>query len=148
MAALEEFDTPPELLEIELTESVLMSNAKRNIVLLNRLNDLGIKISIDDFGTGYSSLAYLQRFPIDKLKIDMAFIRDLTTNADDAAITKAIIDMAHTLKLAVVAEGVETAAQLDFLRAHQCDQIQGFYFSNPAPVAEMEGMLGLGKVLT
>jgi diguanylate cyclase (GGDEF)-like protein/PAS domain S-box-containing protein len=148
MAALTEFDTPAELLEIELTESVLMTNAKRNIVLLNRLNDLGIKISIDDFGTGYSSLAYLQRFPIDKLKIDIAFIRDVTSNVDDAAITKAIIDMAHTLKLVVVAEGVETARQLDFLRTNHCDQIQGFYFSRPVPADELEEMLISGKVLS
>jgi diguanylate cyclase (GGDEF)-like protein len=148
MAALKEFDTPSEFLEIELTESVMMTNAKRNIVLLKRLNDLGIKISIDDFGTGYSSLAYLQRFPIDKLKIDMAFVHDITSNPDDASIIKAIIDMAHNLKLAVVAEGVETDMQLAFLRENRCDQIQGFYFSRPVPAAEIEAMLISQKVLT
>jgi len=147
MAALEEFDTPSELLEIELTESVLMTNANRNIVLLNRLNALGIKISIDDFGTGYSSLAYLQRFPIDKLKIDMTFIRNVTTNPDDAAITKAIIDMAHNLKLTVVAEGVETEAQFAFLRDNCCDQIQGFYISPPGSVADIEKTLRSRKLL-
>ena len=95
-------------------------------------------LSIDDFGTGYSSLAYLRRFPVDKLKIDMAFIRGITTNADDAAIVLAITRMAHTLKLEVIAEGVETAAQLEYLRSHRCDQIQGYCLSRPLPVAELE----------
>ena len=100
-----------------------------------------MQISIDDFGTGYSSLAYLRRFPIDKLKIDIAFIRDVTSNADDAAIVLAIIRMAHSLKLYVIAEGVETAAQLAYLRRHRCDCIQGFYFSEPLPVSELEQIL-------
>ena len=98
-------------------------------------------ISIDDFGTGYSSLAYLRRFPVDKLKIDMAFIRGVTTNADDAAIVLAIIRMAHTLKLEVIAEGVETTAQQEYLRNHRCGQIQGYYCSRPLPVPELEKML-------
>jgi CheY-like chemotaxis protein len=100
-----------------------------------------VQVSIDDFGTGYSSLAYLRRFPIDKLKIDIAFIRDITSNPDDAAIALAIIRMAHSLKLEVIAEGVETAAQLAYLRRHHCDHIQGYYFSPPLPVAELEQML-------
>jgi diguanylate cyclase (GGDEF)-like protein/PAS domain S-box-containing protein len=143
MSALKEADIPAELLEIELTESAVMSNAAQTIALLERLNDLGIKISIDDFGTGYSSLAYLKRFPIDKLKIDIAFIRDVTTNPDDASITKAIIDMAHNLKLSVIAEGVETSEQLVFLRANNCDEIQGYYISKPVSAAEIEKLIML-----
>jgi diguanylate cyclase (GGDEF)-like protein/PAS domain S-box-containing protein len=147
MAAIKASDIPPELLEIELTESALMANAAQTIVLLGRLNDLGVKMSIDDFGTGYSSLAYLKRFPIDKLKIDIAFIREVTTNSDDAAITKAIIDMGHNLKLAVIAEGVETQAQLAFLRENGCDEIQGYYFSRPVSPTEFEQMIVTEKTL-
>ncbi len=98
-------------------------------------------MAIDDFGTGYSSLAYLRRFPLDKLKIDMAFVRGITTNADDAAIALAIIRMAHTLKLEVIAEGVETEAQLQWLRKHDCDQVQGYLFSRPVPAADIDSML-------
>src|SRR5690606_2041845 len=99
------------------------------------------QISIDDFGTGYSSLAYLRRFPIDKLKIDIAFIRNIISVPDDAAIALAIIGIAHTLQLQVIAEGIETVAQLDYLRRHRCDQVQGYYFSPPLPVAEVEKLL-------
>ncbi|OHC33124.1 MAG: hypothetical protein A2Y50_08050 [Pseudomonadales bacterium RIFCSPLOWO2_12_59_9] len=129
------------LLELELTESSLMDNTERTIACLQNLKQYGVQISIDDFGTGYSSLAYLRRFPIDKLKIDIAFIRDITTNPDDAAITLAIISMAHSLKMHVIAEGVETAAQLAYLREHNCDQIQGYYFSPPLALAELEPIL-------
>jgi diguanylate cyclase (GGDEF)-like protein/PAS domain S-box-containing protein len=139
--ALADHHIPADLLELELTESSVMDNTQGTIEILKNLQKLGVGISIDDFGTGYSSLAYLRRFPIDKLKIDIAFIRGITTNADDAAIVLAIIRMAHTLKLKVVAEGVETAAQLEYLRGHQCDQIQGYYLSRPLPVAELEKML-------
>jgi diguanylate cyclase (GGDEF)-like protein/PAS domain S-box-containing protein len=132
---------PAELLELELTESTLMANTERTIASLKNLKQRGVRISIDDFGTGYSSLAYLRRFPIDKLKIDIAFIREVTSNPDDAAIALAIIRMAHSLKLDVIAEGVETAAQLAYLRRHCCDQIQGFYFSPPLPVRELEQIL-------
>ncbi len=97
---------------------------------------LGISISIDDFGTGYSNLAYLKRFLVDTLKIDIAFIRDVTTNADDATIAVAIINMAHSLRLKVIAEGVETREQLDFLRAHGCDEVQGYLLSVPLPAGE------------
>ncbi|MGZ8358391.1 MAG: EAL domain-containing protein [Telluria sp.] len=117
------------LLELELTESALMTNAEHTSEVLTRLRDLGIRISIDDFGTGYSSLAYLKRFPIDKLKIDIAFVRDITTNPDDAAIALAIISMAHSMHMQVIAEGVESRAQLMYLRRHRCDQVQGFHFS-------------------
>jgi diguanylate cyclase (GGDEF)-like protein/PAS domain S-box-containing protein len=127
----------PRLLELELTESALMSNADHTIKILTSLKALGIRIAIDDFGTGYSSLAYLKRFPIDKLKIDIAFVRDITTNPDDAAIALAIISMAHSLHMSVVAEGVETRAQIAFLRRQRCDEMQGFYFSRALPAEEL-----------
>jgi diguanylate cyclase (GGDEF)-like protein/PAS domain S-box-containing protein len=129
------------LLELELTESSLMANTESTVKTLQNLRDVGVGISIDDFGTGYSSLAYLRRFPVDKLKIDIAFIRGITTSADDAAIVLAIIRMAHTLKLEVIAEGVETTEQLAYLRKHHCDQIQGYYLSKPLPVPELEKLL-------
>jgi len=139
--AINKHGIPPGYLELELTESSLISNAEDSIASLNNLKALGIQISIDDFGTGYSSLAYLKRFPIDKLKIDISFIRDITSNPDDAAITLAIISMAHSLKLQVIAEGVETADQLAYLRLHGCDQMQGYYFSRPLPLLELESLL-------
>lgn len=139
--ALTESGIPADLLELELTESSLMANTQRTIATLQSLKKRGVQISIDDFGTGYSSLAYLRRFPIDKLKIDIAFIRDVTTNPDDATIALAIISMAHSLKLEVIAEGVETEAQLSYLRRNRCDQIQGFFFSRPLPVLELERLM-------
>jgi diguanylate cyclase (GGDEF)-like protein/PAS domain S-box-containing protein len=139
--ALNDNNIPADLLELELTESCLMANTERTISSLQFLKNLGVQISIDDFGTGYSSLAYLRRFPIDKLKIDITFIREVTSNPDDAAIVLAIIRMAHSLKLEVIAEGVETAAQLAFLRRHGCDQIQGYHFSPPLPELELEQLL-------
>jgi EAL domain-containing protein (putative c-di-GMP-specific phosphodiesterase class I) len=131
----------PGELELELTETALMSNAELNVRLLQRLKAQGARISIDDFGTGYSSLAYLKRFPIDAIKIDRDFVRDIATNPDDAAIVIAIIAVAHSLKLKVVAEGVETAEQLAFLGAHGCDEAQGFYIANPMPAAAMAELL-------
>ena len=139
--ALDEHLVPPSALELELTESSLMENTEQTIETLHSLRRLGLAISVDDFGTGYSSLAYLRRFPIDKLKIDVAFVRDITTEPDEAAIALAIIRMAHSLKLDVVAEGVETAAQLAYLRHHRCDQVQGYYFSRPLPAPEIEQMM-------
>ncbi|MBD8095419.1 EAL domain-containing response regulator [Pseudomonas fluorescens] len=128
-------------LEVELTESSLMENTQHTIASLQRLRAMGVKISIDDFGTGYSSLAYLRRFPIDTLKIDIAFIREVTSNPQDAAITRTIIELAHSLELRVVAEGVESQAQLAFLKAAGCDQIQGYLFSRPLPMQELERLL-------
>ncbi|WP_411565170.1 EAL domain-containing protein [Pseudomonas orientalis] len=128
-------------LEVELTEGSLMENTEHTIAALQRLRAMGVKIAIDDFGTGYSSLAYLRRFPIDTLKIDIAFIREVTTNPQDAAITRTIIELAHSLKLRVVAEGVETQAQLAFLKEAGCDQIQGYLFSRPLPVETLERLL-------
>ena len=123
----------PCLLEFELTESVLMKEAETAATALQNLKAFGVQISMDDFGTGYSSLAYLKRFPLDILKIDRTFIRDVTTGTDDAKIVVAMINLAHSLELKVVAEGVETKAQLDFLIHHGCDEMQGYYFSRPLP---------------
>lgn len=141
--ALTEHDVPPALLELELTETSLMINTERTLACLRNLRARGIQVSVDDFGTGYSSLAYLRRFPIDKLKIDIAFIRDVTTNAEDAAIVNAIITMAHSLQVQVVAEGVETAAQRAYLVAHGCDQIQGYLVSRPLPAGLMTKLMAL-----
>jgi EAL domain-containing protein (putative c-di-GMP-specific phosphodiesterase class I) len=135
--ALREYCIDPTLLEFEITESTLMAHGDATNVTLRKLKELGISISIDDFGTGYSNLAYLKRFAVDALKIDIAFIRDVTTNADDAAIAIAIINMAHALRLKVVAEGVETREQLDFLRIYGCDEIQGYLLSEPLPAVEL-----------
>ncbi len=131
----------PHWLEIELTESSLMENTSHTIASLKTLQQMGIKVSIDDFGTGYSSLAYLRRFPIDKLKIDIAFIREVTSNPQDAAIAKTIIELAHSLDLQVIAEGVETVEQLAFLTANGCDQVQGYLFSRPLPISELDELL-------
>ncbi|MBD8532863.1 MULTISPECIES: EAL domain-containing protein [unclassified Massilia] len=136
-AAIERHGIEPGMLELELTESALMTNAERTIEVLERLKKLGIRIAIDDFGTGYSSLAYLKRFPIDKLKIDIAFVRDIVTNPDDAAIALAIVSMAHSLHMQVIAEGVETRAQMAYLRRHRCDEIQGFHFSRALPAGQL-----------
>jgi EAL domain-containing protein (putative c-di-GMP-specific phosphodiesterase class I) len=121
----------PGLLELELTESSLMTNTDDAVQTLRDLKALGVHLSIDDFGTGYSSLAYLQRFPIDALKIDRSFVSDITSDLDDATIIRAVIGMAHNLGLRVVAEGVENEAQLSFLVANGCDEMQGFYYSPP-----------------
>ena len=132
---------PADLLELELTETSLMTNTARTTDILHELKLLGVQISIDDFGTGYSSLAYLRRFPIDKLKIDIAFIRDITTNPEDAAIVLAIINMAHSLHLDVIAEGVETPGQFNFLKRNACDQIQGYHASRPLPADQITELL-------
>ena len=118
-----------------------MVNTDRTMATLGRLKALGVRISIDDFGTGYSILAYLRNFPLDKLKIDIAFIRDITRHADDAAIALAIIRLAKSLKLEVIAEGVETPEQLAFLRKHGCDEIQGYHVGRPLPALECESFL-------
>jgi diguanylate cyclase (GGDEF)-like protein/PAS domain S-box-containing protein len=139
---LEETGFPANCLELEITESMIMRDAPNSILVLQALRDTGVRIAIDDFGTGYSSLAYLKRFPIDCIKIDRSFIRDLPQDRDDASITRGIIAMAHNMKLEVVAEGVETVAQLEFLRAHGCDEIQGFLFSEPLVMVDFEKYLG------
>jgi EAL domain-containing protein (putative c-di-GMP-specific phosphodiesterase class I)/ActR/RegA family two-component response regulator len=140
-AALDRSGLEPRYLEIELTETIGMDGAESFIRTLDALKAIGIKIAIDDFGTGYSALGYLKRFPIDKLKIDRLFIRDIISEIDDAAIVQAIIAMAHNLKLQVTAEGVETAEQAGFLRRCHCDSAQGFLFSRPVAAAELSALL-------
>jgi diguanylate cyclase (GGDEF)-like protein/PAS domain S-box-containing protein len=135
---LKEVELPHQYLELELTEAVTMHNPESVINIMNKLYEQGIRMSIDDFGTGYSSLSYLKKFKVYKLKIDQSFIRDIGKDNDDRAIVSAIIDMAHNLGLKTIAEGVETAEQLDFLRLHGCDEVQGYYFSKPLPCAEFE----------
>lgn len=127
----------PRWLELELTETTLMSHAEENVVTLSKLKAMGIRIAIDDFGTGYSSLGYLKRLPVDILKIDCSFVGDMTVSLDDAAIVEAIIAMARSLGLHVVAEGVETVEQSKFLQARKCDEMQGCYFSKPLPVDQL-----------
>jgi diguanylate cyclase (GGDEF)-like protein len=128
-------------LDLELTESVLMMDVDASIQKLNAIRDMDLKISIDDFGTGFSSLSYLKRFPIDYLKIDQSFVRDITTDPNAAAICISIIDLAHNLKMKVVAEGVETEGQMNYLRRHHCDEMQGYLFSRPLPNAECTQLL-------
>ncbi|MDP2760171.1 MAG: EAL domain-containing protein [Sideroxyarcus sp.] len=144
--ALKDTGLEPYYLELELTEGLIMSNADSTINTLNDFKAIGIHLSIDDFGTGYSSLSYLKHFPIDYLKIDQSFIRDITTDPDDAAITTAIINMARSLNLRTIAEGVETAEQLKFLRLHSCDVVQGYYFSKPVPAAEFADILQMSHL--
>ena len=128
---LQETGLPPQCLELELTESLLLANAELMLLVFQKLEAMGLTLAIDDFGTGYSSFSYLKQFRVNKLKIDRSFIQDVAVNTDDAAITAAIISMAKSLRLKVIAEGVENEAQMSFLRAHQCDEIQGYYFSKP-----------------
>jgi EAL domain-containing protein (putative c-di-GMP-specific phosphodiesterase class I) len=132
---------PPQYLELELTESLLLSNEDVMFSVLRELREMGLTLAIDDFGTGYSSLSYLRQFPINKLKIDRSFIRHIATNPCDAAITTAIISLAKGLYLKVIAEGVEDDAQLSLLRERQCDEIQGYYFSKPVIAAEVPSIL-------
>jgi EAL domain-containing protein (putative c-di-GMP-specific phosphodiesterase class I) len=142
--AVEAAGIMPSQLEVELTESGVMANPVQAIETLHQIHSLGMTIAIDDFGTGYSSLAYLKRFPIDKLKIDASFVRDIATDPDDAAIVLAIIGLAHVLKLTVIAEGVETEAQTAFLTEHGCDELQGNYFSGAVSNADALGLLRRG----
>jgi len=132
----------PTMLVLEITESVLMEHAEATVARLYQLKDMGIYLSIDDFGTGYSSMTYLKRFPVGKLKIDQSFIRDIPDDSEDVAITTATIQMAHSLKLRVVAEGIETRAQADFLRERGCDLGQGFLFSKPLEYDDLLEFLG------
>jgi len=146
-AALAETGLPPSALEIELTESLFMNDVTQAVSLLHELKALGVALAIDDFGTGYSSFSYLRNFPIDVLKIDRSFVSDIATDADDAAIVVSIIALAHNLQLRVIAEGVESEEQLEFLRRHGCDEMQGFYFSRPVAPPEFEQLLHEGKQL-
>jgi diguanylate cyclase len=140
-SALDSAHLDANALEIELTESTLMTNLEDSVAALKELRAMGISVAIDDFGTGYSSLSYLRRLPIDKLKIDRSFVRDITSSRTDELIVRAIISLAHNVGLQVVAEGVETAEQLDFLRSLECDQWQGYYCCEPQPASNIEEML-------
>ncbi len=138
---LDETGLASQFLELELTESQLLDNVENVIATFRQLREMGVKLAIDDFGTGYSSLSYLKRFPVDYVKIDQTFIRDLTPGSEDAAITRAIIAMAHSLELKVVAEGVETQSQMDFLKSQRCDEIQGYLISKPVPAEQFAQLL-------
>jgi diguanylate cyclase (GGDEF)-like protein/PAS domain S-box-containing protein len=140
-AALARSGLPPRYLELELTESILLQDVDAAMKTLHSLKELGVQLSIDDFGTGYSSLSYLKRLAVDKLKIDQSFVRDLATDADDAAIVRAIVQLGHTLQLTVIAEGVETDRQLAFLSQYGCDEAQGYLFSRPLAAAAVEPLL-------
>jgi predicted signal transduction protein with EAL and GGDEF domain len=141
MQVLRETGLDPRLLELEITESTVMHNADRAAAVLQQLKQLGVRVAIDDFGTGYSSLSYLKRFPISSVKIDRSFVLDLPDDKDDAAITQAVIAMAHSLRLRVIAEGVETSEQYRFLEEHHCDEMQGNYFSKPVDAQAVARLL-------
>jgi len=143
--ALQESELSPECLELELTESVLLSDAEMMLSVLQDLKAIGVKIAVDDFGTGYSSFSYLRQFRADKLKIDRSFVQDVTVKPDDAAIASAIISMGKTLNLKVIAEGVENEAQMEFLREHQCDEAQGYYLGKPVSAEKFEETLRIAS---
>ncbi|MBI5890673.1 MAG: EAL domain-containing protein [Nitrosomonadales bacterium] len=146
-SALDKFGVLPHQLELELTESMLMNEPERAIETMNKLKKVGVKLSLDDFGTGYSNFGYLRRFPIDSLKIDQSFVRGVASKPEDAMIVDSIIGLAQRMKLHVIAEGVETADQLHYLRANHCDELQGYYFSKALPAAEFAELLRGDKKL-
>jgi EAL domain-containing protein (putative c-di-GMP-specific phosphodiesterase class I) len=145
-AVLDEKGLDPRLLELEMTESVLMKRVESTASILQTLREHGVRVAIDDFGTGYSSLSYLRKLPVDALKIDQSFVREISTAGDDTNILTAVIDMARSRKLRVIAEGVETREELAFLRAHSCDEAQGYYFSRPVPHEQFARLLRTGIV--
>jgi EAL domain-containing protein (putative c-di-GMP-specific phosphodiesterase class I) len=138
--ALKSAGLEARFLEVELTESVVMSDPEESIAVLEQLSTMGVLVSVDDFGTGYSSMSYLRKFPIDKIKIDRGFISEVMSRPDDASIVRAIVSLAHSLKLKVVAEGVESSEQLEFLKTLGCDQYQGYHFSPALPAAQFEAL--------
>src|SRR5450432_1885439 len=140
-AILRDTGLDPGYLELELTETVLMQHAESTVSMLGALKSIGVRLAVDDFGTGYSSLSYLKRFPIDTLKIDQSFVRDITCGSDDVPIVRAVITMAQSLRQRVVGEGVETEEQMCFLQAHGCDEAQGYYFSMPLPAEHIAKLL-------
>lgn len=146
-AALTDSGLPPQCLELELTESMSMKHPERTVALLARLKAMGVSIAIDDFGTGYSNLSYLKRFPVDKLKLDRSFVSGITTNTEDSELAQAIVAMARSLRLTVVAEGVEEAQQVALLRSYGCDQLQGYYFSPPVAADAFTDVLRSGRSL-
>jgi EAL domain-containing protein (putative c-di-GMP-specific phosphodiesterase class I) len=138
---LEQTRLDPSFLELELTETFMMQDWKTTAEILRALKGLGVKIALDDFGTGYSSLSYMKRFPIDALKIDQSFIRDMTSDSDDASIVSAVINMGRSLNMRVIAEGVQTRDQLKFLRERHCPEGQGYYFGPPVAADEVTELL-------
>lgn len=146
--ALEEGNINPAMLEVELTEEIFIQNIEHNLDQMSRLHQLGVQLAIDDFGVGYSSLSYLRDFPVDLLKIDRSFIMDVTERHDNAVITRAVINLAHNLGIQVVAEGVETEEQLNFLKAHHCNLAQGYLISHPIPAEDLERALAEGILFT
>lgn len=144
-AILKQTGLPPNQLELEITESVLMQNVDETVDILNRIKAMGVRLALDDFGTGYSSLSYLRRFPIDVLKIDQSFVRGLHENSQDAQLISAIIGMGKSLELNIIAEGVETVEQLNFLRSQQCEEGQGFLFSKAVPAKDFAQLLQVGS---
>ncbi len=142
--ALHDAQLDPSYLEVEVSESTLMSDPEESVNILKQLREMGVLVSVDDFGTGYSSMSYLQRFPIDKLKIDRTFINEVTSSSDDASIVSAIVSLGHTLKLKVIAEGVETPEQLEFLQMLGCDQYQGYHYSAAMPANELADLIRRG----
>ena len=145
-ATLEDTRSEPRYLELELTETILMRDAKSTNSMLHVLADLGVKLAVDDFGTGYSSLSYLRQFPIDTLKIDQSFVNRMTSNPDDATIVSAVISMGKSLKQRVIAEGVETPDQYTFLLAQHCDEGQGYYFCRPVVAEALATLLQTGRI--
>jgi EAL domain-containing protein (putative c-di-GMP-specific phosphodiesterase class I) len=143
-AILSQTGMDPRSLELELTESVLMTQAESTSSILQALQEKGVKVAVDDFGAGYSSLSYLTKFPVDALKIDQSFVRQIDKSGDDTTIVTAVIAMARSLRLRVIAEGVETLKELEFLRARQCDEAQGYYFSRPLPAQHFAKLLRSG----
>jgi EAL domain-containing protein (putative c-di-GMP-specific phosphodiesterase class I) len=143
-AVLSDTGLDPSSLELELTESVLMKHPESSAAILQTLRASGVQVALDDFGTGYSSLSYLQKFPIDALKIDQSFVSQITATSAETSIVTAVISMAQNLKLRVIAEGVETIEQKDFLQAHDCDEAQGYYFSRPVPPEQFAKLLRTG----
>ncbi|MGH8262236.1 MAG: EAL domain-containing protein, partial [Steroidobacteraceae bacterium] len=139
--ALDQAGLEPRFLEVELTESAVMSDPEESISILEKLSEMGVLVSVDDFGTGYSSMSYLRRFPIDKLKVDRSFIHEVMSRPEDASIVQAIVSLAHSLKLKVVAEGVESMEQLDFLKKLGCDQYQGYHYSPALPASQFEELI-------
>jgi EAL domain-containing protein (putative c-di-GMP-specific phosphodiesterase class I) len=139
--ALDDAGLQARYLEVELTESAVMTDPEQSVAILEQLSAMGVLVSVDDFGTGYSSMSYLRRFPIDKLKIDRVFINEIASRPEDASIVRAIVSLAHSLSLKVVAEGVETPAQLDFLKAAGCDEYQGYHFSRPLPAGDFARLI-------
>ncbi len=143
-ATLTETKLDPAYLELEITETAMMDNVNTAVETLKAIEAIGVKITIDDFGTGYTSISYLKQFPVSIIKIDQSFIKELPDSQDDASITTAVIALAHSLNIKVVAEGVETPQQLQFLRDHDCDMVQGYYFSQP--LAEANILLQLRNI--